>query len=231
MSVALPVLERPQEKQKEEKLLRTPTIEEDNRHNAQISEMYQRLINPETTLRDIHSEEKAPEHRESEDLRREPESEGVHLVENARADSYIFRSDSFVNMRRETIQDEAAQEDSDEEESEDLRPTLTTIQYKTVGVKKADEEGVISNSVAGKRISLTKRDKIIIAVVVAVIVSLLVLIIVNSAIISGLNSDLGSLQTSLAAAKSNYADIQNEALMQEEQLAEAVKEFVQNMVN
>lgn len=179
----------------------------DEQHNARISEIYSRLIGTSSNVDEVlgrsQQEEAAPVacHKE---LFAKP-----YLVENARADAAIFRADSPVNRKVVDMQPQVASEDT-EEESEDLRPTSTTIQYKTYGVKKAVEEGKIENTGAEKRAGLSKKEKIVIAAVVAIIVALFVLIIVNSAIISGINADLGSLQSSLEVVKGSYAGISDE---------------------
>ncbi|MDE5667720.1 MAG: hypothetical protein K2I29_05715 [Clostridia bacterium] len=182
-------------------------VSADEQHNARISEIYSRLIGTSSNVDEVlgrsQQEEVAPEasHRE---LFAKP-----YLVENARADAAIFRADSPVNRRVIDMQPQVASEDT-EEESEDLRPTSTTIQYKTYGVKKTVEEGKIENADAEKRAGLSKKEKIVIAAVVAIIVAMFVLIIVNSAIISGINADLGSLQTSLTTVKASYAGVSDE---------------------
>ena len=177
----------------------------DEQHNAQISEIYARLISSSNNVDEVlgrSQQEVAPQPRN--ELFAEP-----YLVENARADAEIFRADSPINRRAVEMQPVMVEEDS-EEENEDLRPTSTTIQYKTYGVKRAVEESKTENSNAEKRISLSKKEKIIIAAVISIIVAMLVLIIVNSAVISGINADLGSLQSSLTTVKASYAGVSDE---------------------
>ncbi|MDE7082629.1 MAG: hypothetical protein K2O89_02880 [Clostridia bacterium] len=177
----------------------------DEQHNAQISEIYARLISSTSNVDEVlgRSQQKATPMPRNE-LFAKP-----YLVENARADAEIFRADSPVNRKVMDMQPVMVAEDS-EEESEDLRPTSTTIQYKTYGVNKTVEEGKIKNTDAEKRAGLSKKEKIIIATIVSVIIAMFVLIIVNSAIISGINADLGSLQSSLEVVKGSYAGISDE---------------------
>ena len=132
-----------------------------------------------------------------------------YLAPSGRADGEIFRADSEINRRLRATQLEVAavQTESDEDENEDLRPTQTTIQYRTENVKKTVEEGATVNTRASKRLSFSTRDKIVIVAVVTVIVALLALIIVNSAIISGINNDINSLQRSLNSAKNAYSKV------------------------
>lgn len=229
MSVATPVLERRTETEEETPVRRYPTREEDALHNSLIGERYAKLINPEFTMRDLRAEDVSATAQEPVQEEAQPKVEPAkpELITNARADSYIFRADSFVNNNK--TQPETAVQNSEEEENEDLRPTSTTIQYKTTDVKKTEEEGKISNVSAEKRVGLSKRDKIIVAVVVSVIVALFVLIIVNSAIISGLNSDLSSLQSSLNNAHIGLGAIQDERSEYLLTLEEKVKTLAESL--
>lgn len=225
MAVATPVLERRIGTEEEYDFLSQRVADE--RHNAMISVNYAKLINPDTRRADILPSEpvaKAEPIAEQAVVAAPAHYERPYLVENARADADIFRADSIINRRSAQLET-VAQVDSEEEENEDLRPTLTTIQYKTTGEKKTVEEGVVSNSSAEKRLSLSKRDKIIIAVVVSVIVALFVLIIVNSAIISGINDDLSSLQSSLTSVRAAYTGVNDSINSYLENIGEAVEQF------
>ena len=144
---------------------------------------------------------------------------------NARADAEIFRADSLVNRKAEETVAESSR--TEEDEDEDLRPTLTTIQYKTAGVAKVAEEGKIETKPAVKRAGLTKKDKIILAVAFSVIVALFVLIIVNSAVISGLSSEVSVLKDSLSQAESTYAEVlaEKNAYLDSENLFQIVSDF------
>ncbi|MBD5632080.1 MAG: hypothetical protein HDP34_02465 [Clostridia bacterium] len=150
-----------------------------------------------------------------------------YFVENARATAAIFRADSPVNRRVTDIAQITAL-DSEEEESEDLRPTSTTIQYRTTGVQNSIEEGKATSVGAEKRTGLSKREKIIIAVVATVIIALLALVIINSAIISGINSDLSSLQSTLTTVKGTYGGINDQINAFAESIAETVEQFARN---
>lgn len=178
----------------------------DELHNSKISEVYARLINSSNTSVDevLGRTQQSSVVEKPRDILAQP-----YLVQNARATADIFRADSPINQRILGVQAQATATDS-EEENEDLRPTSTTIQYKTYGVNKTVEEGIIKNTDAEKRAGLSKKEKIIIAVVVSVIVAMFALIIINSAIISGLNADLSSLQTSLTTVKASYAGVSDE---------------------
>lgn len=225
MAVATPVLEREINKQETYgREYRENFMTADERHNLRISENYAKLINPETTMRDIKS---APVNRveETYEAPAEVKEEKPYLVENARADADIFRAESAVNRPIETAA--AVQVETDEEENEDLRPTQTTIQYKTAGVKKNVSEGKISTKDNASRSMLSKKDKIIIAVALTIIVALFILIIVNSAVISNLNRDVSSLQENLNTAQNEYAQslAEKQTYLEEDNLYQVVSDF------
>lgn len=165
----------------------------------------------------------------------------VYMVKNARANADIFRADSPVNRPAQAYAPTPAQAYAAarsmaaaqaapavmpaEEESDDLRPTATTIQYQTIsadgtaiaGRMRTMQEGEIARPAereeSESKINLTKRDKIIIGVIVGLILAVFVLIIVNSAIISNLNSDISRLEdmadTARAAYESAYSEVEN----------------------
>lgn len=199
----------------------------DERHNSQISANYARLINPENSVRDILGKEAKTETAQSDAVAEESKSvpAPVCRVVNARADAEIFRADSLVNRKAEETVAESSR--TEEDEDEDLRPTLTTIQYKTAGVAKVAEEDKIETKPAVKRAGLTKKDKIILAVAFSVIVALFVLIIVNSAVISGLSSEVSVLKDSLSQAESTYAEVlaEKNAYLDSENLFQIVSDF------
>ncbi len=194
----------------------------DEQHNAKIGEIYARLINPSAKIDDILERNSAEPVNTSE--AKDIFVNKPYLVENARADAEIFRADSLVNRKAMDILPATAYATESEEENEDLRPTQTTIQYKTNGVTKTVEEGKIQNTDAEKRAGLSKKEKIVIGVVIGVIVALFALIIINSAILSGINSELGSLQSSLTTVKASYAGVSDEV---NSMLAKALKDVEQ----
>lgn len=177
----------------------------DERHNAKIGEIYQRLITPNAKVSEVldRSEQTA------EPVQRDIFAQRAVLVENARADADIFRADSPVNRREVEVAPHTVIVASadEEEENEDLRPTQTTIQYKTTGAKNVEEEGKISNASEGKRALFSKKEKIVIAVVASIVVAMFVLIVVNSAILSNMNNELSTLQSSLAVVKASFAGV------------------------
>lgn len=157
----------------------------------------------------------------------------VYVVKNARANADIFRADSPVNRPAQAYAATPAQAyeaaramaaanaapATEEEENEDLRPTPTTIQYQTIGANgtviinsaaRTMQEGEISRPAEREepaKISLTKRDKVIIGVIVSLILAVFVLIIVNSAIISGLNSEIAAYEGMVSDVQSQYAAV------------------------
>ncbi len=229
MAVA-PVLERKINFEREseyEEEMRVSVMTDDERHNSKISANYAKLINPSCTLNDIiekNSESVAPK-QELDFTPARVHAQKPYLVENARADAEIFRADSAVNRRltnKPVVEDVA-----DEEENEDLRPTSTTIQYKTMGVKKGEEIGKIENTGSTKKV-LSRKNKIIIAAIISVVVALFVLIIVNSAIISSVSNDLNSLQSSLATATETYNSLSGDMNDYIANFSETLTEFAQN---
>lgn len=189
MAVATPVLERNTADTEKRETLASLTQSAEEIHNARIKENYAKLINPEVGLRELVSEP-VPSRQTSRDEIK------PYLVENARADAAIFRADSPINMRAQVIAPEKAQ--SEEDESEDLRPTQTTIQYRTVDEK--NKSTVKINAYENEHV-LGKREKVIIAVFVSVVVALFTLVIVNSIIIANLNSDLAAIEQGINSAR------------------------------
>ena len=211
MAVAAPVLERRTAVEERTSRVYNANPIADEEHNARIRQNYARLINPENKIdaaldRAPVAEVEAPAAPEKSVSFAQPV-----FVENARADADIFNAHSEINLRLAAQQKQIfAQQGSDEEEDEDLRPTLTTIQYKSTGVKNTVEEGEIVNTGVEKRAGLSKKDKIIIAAIVGVILVMLVLVIVNAAVLSGINGDVSSLQSSLTTLKGSYEGVKDE---------------------
>ena len=238
MAVASPVLER--EANREEidytKDYRDNFISAEEVHNSRISANYARLINPESRVRDIVKE--SVQHVEEvsglQTPAREVETESLYLVENARADADIFRADSAINRRTvdTAVAPVFAAPRAEEDDDEDLRPTQTTIQYKTVGAQKTSEEGKIDVKPRTKKLALTKKDKIVVAVALAVIVALFVLIIVNSAIISNLSSDVSALQANFNTVENAYEQTlaAKNAYLEQSNLFQVVSEFASENV-
>ena len=236
MAVATPVFERKLNTYKTEDERRNERMSAEDIHNSRISDNYARLVNPENTLRDVVAsidvegshvlqspvEKYTPEMppvMQAAQPRVAFNTAPTFFVRNARADADIFRADSPINSRAMFAQPQPAYADY-EKESEDLRPTETTIQYQTIGENgaampfdsasaMAEGEVVRSKEQARKesRFVLKKRDKIILGVVVALILTVFALIIVNSAVISSLTSEISSLETLYEEAMNGYAQV------------------------
>lgn len=197
---------------------RRNTVEEDKEYGyksavmaneddiARIKRNYAMLINPETKLDELLGRKSEETAVASDSVRRSEKQ--IYRVENARADSALFRADSEINKRLNRMSATDNSVDSEEEENEDLRPTPTTIQYRTAGVKNTTEVGKIQNAGVKKASILNKKEKIIIAIAVSVIIALFALVIINSAIISRLNSDINAVENSYDALRSTYSQIQ-----------------------
>lgn len=219
MAVLAPVLERKlnTEENVTAEESRNVNMSADERHNSRIKVNYAKLINPDTTVGDIIYKETAQQQKVAEPVM----EQRPFLVENARADAEIFRADSVINRKQAEVNVFA-----EEEENEDLRPTATTIQYKTQKASRVVIDDKISNKQT-KTSKLAKRDKIIIAVALLVIVALFVLVVVNSAVLSNLNSEISYLQSDLATAQSNYTEVLQDktSYLDEQNLVQVVSDF------
>ena len=210
MSVATPVLER--KTAVEERTSRIYEFNQiaDEEHNARIKQNYAKLINPENKIDEVLDrapveEVEAPVATEQHISYAQPEP-----MQSARADADIFHAHSEINQRLAKQRQILAEQNSSEEENEDLRPTVTTIQYKTTGVKTMVVEGKIANTVVEKHSGVTKKDKIIVAAIVGTIVVLLTLIIINAVALANVNGVVSYLQSSLTALKGSYEGVKDE---------------------
>ena len=233
MAVATPVLERKIENTQEEvRYSYNSGHIEDEVHNSKIKDIFQQIMNPETKMSDLRTA--APVQQDPQQVVQAPASvrAETRFVEGARTNAELFRADSIINRKSTSVQEEMNQEVAtiavSEEENEDLMPTRTTMQY-TAENKDMDADGTIVNKSAEKHIQLTKRDKIVIAVVVSIIVALFALIIVNSVIISNLNSDLSSLQTSLNSARGAYESVTGEIADYESNFDETLRALAESL--
>jgi cell division protein FtsL len=128
---------------------------------------------------------------------------------NARSDATIFRADNPVNA----VKDQAVAASAanfvqpvtpfEEEENEDLIPTMTTRQYRSRQAKEKEQE-------KSKGFTLSKKEKVIVGCFIGLVVLLFTVIIINSAIISGLNSGIGKLQNTYEAMEENYQQLTEE---------------------
>lgn len=171
--------------------------EAEDAHNARIRDNYARLINPNNKIEDVFNQgatavqepvKAAQPVQVAQPVQAEP-----YLVQNARADAAIFRADNPINQRfvaDATVVDQSREE----EESEDLRPTAATRQYRTIDA--VEEE---SQSTYSEQLSLSKKQKTALIVVLAVVVALIALIIINATVIANLNNDIAVLNSDIAS--------------------------------
>ena len=176
---------------------------DDASHNSRIKSNYERLINPELTVNDVINGEPVQQKSvEAPVVEQKP-----FWVENARADSDLFRVDSIINSRQAERNAEAEPvNEQEEEENEDLRPSEETFKYRTI----AESKVVTTDKVSNKQASVSrfsKRDKVIMAIALVVIVALFALVIINSAVLSKLNQEVSYLQNDLVVAQENYSEI------------------------
>lgn len=169
--------------------------EAEDEHNARIKDNYARLINPNNRIEDVFNQGGVAPVQEPVKAAQPVQAE-PYLVKNARADAAIFRADNPINQR--FVADAVVvDQPCEEEESEDLRPTATTRQYRTVDVAEEEVESKYS-----ERISMTKKQKTAVIVAIAIVVSLIVLIIINSTVIANLTTDIAQLNSDIAAVNS-----------------------------
>lgn len=258
MAIAIPVLEKSDTTEKDNVYVEKKKAETE--HNSHISDNYAKLITPGVGIDDFLGRSVVkPVPADILNYSR-PAAESAtsnvsrpYLVENARATADIFRADSAVNARPavQTVLSQAvaapqapaytapqtampvmSDQAAEEEENEDLRPTQTTIQYKTSISSLSDEEGKIENRATEKRFTLSRKDKAVIGVIVGVIVALFTLIIVNSVIISGINKDIQSIQSSIVDVREEYDAVNSQISDYIENIEEAVDQYAleNNMV-
>lgn len=223
MAVDTPVLERVTVK--EERKCAVPSRMDymaEEEHNARIKDTYAKLINPENKIEDVfkRAQAVAPVVEEQPVVRRSITGGHAYKVESARTNAAVFRADSAVNAKKETVAEVKAVAVAAEEESEDLRPTPTTIQYQTIGkagVKRAE-------ATQKKGFVFGKREKIILAVFVAVVVALLTLVVINATVISNLNAEIASVQNSITTVRGAIAGVNNS-------IGEIIGEILESGIN
>lgn len=110
----------------------------------------------------------------------------------------------------ETIQPEQ-QMYAEEEESEDLKPTVTTAQYASVARRQSAEAEVEGT------FSLTASSRIVIAVLAVVVIAIFTLIGINSMVLSSLSQET-------AALESTYAELQANDVALDAQIVDATSE-------
>lgn len=203
MATDTPVLERraAQATKKQPEYLvptRMDVIAEEE-HNARIRDNYARLVNPNSSIDDVFAAAEKEEAAVSSPVQQA--AARPYLVENARANADIFRADSAINR---VAAAPVMSAETDEEEDEDLRPTATTIQYRTIDRTSVNvKTGAKTRNIFG----FDKKQKIIIAVCVAIVVALISLIVVNSVIIANLNNEIAQVQSNISVLRGALAGV------------------------
>lgn len=218
MAVDVPVLERPTNELRECAVPSRLEILAEEEHNARIKENYRKLINPKNKIEDVFARTAQRENVVSagQTVFETQSAQQLYTVESARVSSDIFRADSAINAVRYeeaeaqdnyevSFADVQSEQVVEEEEDEELRPSATTMQYRTID--KQNEKKSFFASLAQKDFVFGKKEKIIVAVFVAVVVALIAIVIVNSAIISNLNADIAHVQEGITTVRGAIAGV------------------------
>ena len=182
--------------------------------NARISENYQKLFNPEyKSAEDFFAGAPAaqqqeapayetpgeyamatlyPERAQAAPVQEQPR-EAAPRFEHQRVTEDLFRADSPINAARvqaAPVQEQVAfaapafEAQPYAEETEDLTPTSTTIQYRTDLFR--EEQREVTEEKKGH--ALTAKGKLLMAVYAVVVVVVLALIIINTSVLNTLDS-------------------------------------------
>lgn len=247
--MAIAELFRTQTKEREEGLAYAAPLSDAEMHNARIGENYAKLIHSHsveevlntTIVQPVIAEPKTVEPvvqtQQFQEIQfaapvtpiaQAPVIE-PRFAQSARISSELFRADSVYNKSQIAPAQTATVQDMQsivEEESEDLRPTATTIQYKSGIMSVEESESEIANT-SKRAHSLSKKDKIVIAVVASIIIALFVLIIVNSAIITSINREMSNLEGELSRVTETAETLDGEMAEYQDNLREIVDDFAQ----
>lgn len=249
MFVGSPILERRNSQRNDNSVGMTA----DELHNARMGANLARILNPEYKIKDVvasidkdevhHVTPAATAQQSQQSVASEgyvaasaagstAVAGGIYTVKNARADAEIFRADSPVNRAAQAA---TAVAEDNEAESDDLRPTSTTIQYQTMNAdgtvipaSNVSYEGEIERPAENvAAIRLSKRDKTVMGIIFGLIFAVFVLIIVNSAVISGLNSDIEYYRDRVDGANAEREAVYDEynELMSDEHILQVAEEM------
>ena len=199
--------------------------------NARISENYQKLINPDfKSAEEIAVEAPVfmPQQQAQSAFMPERQAESAYVQQPAAAPerarvSDIFRADSPIRFAgldfaeptvyaepaeapSEPVQEFAPQEQFYAEETEDLRPTATTIQYRSDLYENEKPTAVEEK----KGYSMTTKGKLLMAVYALVVVVILALIIINTSVIKSLDAETALRERQLSEAASQYQTLRDE---------------------
>lgn len=154
------------------------------------------------------------------------EEQAVPQFRHQRVTEDIFRADSPLNARAETFampqqavefeqpvfapqteHPEEAEQFYAEEANEDLKPTATTIQYRS-DLYREEKQTVVEEQ---KKYSMTAKGKLLMAIYAVVVVVVLALIIVNTSVLKTLDSEAAAyeeqLRSTIAQAEQLADDI------------------------
>lgn len=223
MATGLAVLERQKTEQDQESNLKAygklsglaenQELTEDQkalRFNARISENYQRLINPEYTKAEeiavaqpVYQQE-APVYTETAAPAR------ARIADIFRADSPVYTNGmdfTATQANNYVAQDSVAETVSERmEESADLMPTSTTIQYRTDLFE--NEKQQVSEEKKGY--ALTAKGKLLMAVYALVVTVILALIIVNTSVLKTLDGQVEAKEAQLNSVTESYNSVMDE---------------------
>lgn len=211
--------------------------------NSRISDNYKKLINPdlkkaeeimgEAPVQENYAEPvyDSPESYARAMLypEREQEQQQVPQFAHQRVTEDIFRADSPINNRaavaepvapayEQPVYEQPVYEQPTaayaEEVSEDLTPTMTTIQYRSDLYR--DEQRVVKEEKKGY--SMTAKGKLLMCVYAIVVAVVLALIIINTSVLNNLDSsiaareaELNSVMTQSQALKDEIAELTSDS--------------------
>lgn len=206
--------------------------------NSRISDNYKKLINPdlkkaeeimgEAPVQENYAEPvyDSPESYARAMLypEREQEQQQAPQFTHQRVTEDIFRADSPINNRAAVMEPQAPAYEAPayeqpaaayaEEASEDLTPTMTTIQYRSDLYR--DEQRVVKEEKKGY--SMTAKGKLLMCVYAIVVAVVLALIIINTSVLNNLDSsiaareaELNSVMTQSQALKDEIAELTSDS--------------------
>ncbi len=199
--------------------------------NSRISDNYKKLINPDLKkAEEIMGEAPAETYEEPvydtpesyaramlypEREQEQPAPQFVHQ----RVTEDLFRADSPINNRIAQIEapayeqpayEQAAYEQPAqayaEEASEDLTPTMTTIQYRT-DLYREEQRAATEEK---KGYSMTAKGKLLMCVYAIVVAVVLALIIINTSVLNNLDSSIAAREAELSSVAAQAQALQDE---------------------
>lgn len=198
--------------------------------NSKISENYQKLINPDYRGADDIADSRAAESaqpvfatqeeyamatlyperlQEQGQEQLQEQQQTAPRFEHHRVTSDLFRADSPMNSQtayaEPALQSAPVYEEqgyAEEIESADLKPTETTIQYRTDLYR--EEKQTVTEERKG---ALSAKGKLLMAIYAIVVVVVLALIIVNTSVLRTLDSEMALKEAQLSASIARYEEV------------------------